>query len=320
MSERWITKADIKEAHEKCSNWGRWGPDDQIGTLNHITPQMIVEAAGLIHKGQVFPMGLPLDENGPQEGDMLKNRWNPIHTMLATGTDAYSGNQDVTGGRYADDAISLPTQCSTQWDALAHCFIDNHMYNGYDCRLVDSGGAKKNGIENTVGKMVGRGVLLDIARFKGVEALEDGYGITSEDLDGCAKAQGVEIRAGDFVIYRSGQLEERLKRGKWAGYAGGDAPGLKFETCYWIKDKDIAAICSDTWGCEVRPNESKDKILQPWHWIVIPSIGISMGEIFQVGELAADCAEDGCYEFFFVAPPLNITGGCGSPITPLAIK
>jgi kynurenine formamidase len=241
--------------------------------------------------------------------------------MLATGTDYVAGIQGLRDdGGYADDAISLPTQCSTQWDSLAHVFYKKKMYNGYDARLVDVNGAKRNGIENTVGKMIGRGVLLDIARFKGVDWLEDGYAVTPADLDDCALAQKVEVRRGDFVIVRTGQLEGRLARGSWDKYCGGDAPGLSFDTCYWLHKREVAAICCDTWGCEVRPNETAFDFIQPWHGIVIPAIGITMGEIFYVKDLAEDCARDHVYEFFFTAPPLNITGGCGSPITPLAVK
>lgn len=148
---------------------------------------------------------------------------------------------------------------------------------------------------------------------------KNGYAITDNDLDGCAKAQGVEIRKGDFVIARTGQQERCLARKDWTGYAGGDAPGYAFETCYWIRKHDIAAICSDTWGCEVRPNETREAN-QPWHWVVIPAIGISMGEIFYLKELAEDCAADRIYEFFFTAPPLHLPGGAGSPINPQAIK
>ncbi len=313
-----VNKAAIYEAADKLSNWGRWGAEDQIGTLNHIAPDDIVTAAGLIRKGKVFALGLPLDQK--LQSGLFGGRWNPIHTMLATGTDAVAGTQDETVRlRYADDAINLPLQCSTQWDALAHIFLDDKMYNGYDATLVDSTGAKKNGIEHTRNKMVGRGVLLDVARFKGQDALADGYAITNEDLDATAKAQGVEIRKGDFVIVRTGQQEACIKAGSWGTYAGGDAPGLAFETAYWIHKHDLAAICTDTWGCEVRPNETTEAN-QPWHWVVIPKIGITMGEIFYLKELAEDCAADKVYEFFFCAPPMHIPGGCGSPINPQAIK
>jgi len=313
-----VTIKDIHATAERVSNWGRWGPADEIGTLNNVKPQDIVGAAGLIRRGRVFSLGLNFDNAGPQSG-LWGNRFNPIHTMLATGVDAIAGCQDSNGLRYADDMVTMPLQCGTQWDALGHIFLDDKMWNGYDARLVDSNGASKNGIEKTKDKMVGRGVLLDVARFKGVESLEDGYGIGTEELEACAKAQRVEVRSGDFVIVRTGQMERCLKLGKWGGYAGGNAPGLRFETADWIRRTDMAAICCDTWGCEVRPNES-DEASQPWHWVVIPKIGISMGEIFYVKDLAEDCAADGVYEFFFCAPPLPITKAVGSPINPIAIK
>jgi kynurenine formamidase len=175
------------------------------------------------------------------------------------------------------------------------------------------------GIEHSKNKMVGRGVLLDIARFRGVKWMQDGESISNDELDKCAKQQNVEIRKGDFVIIRTGQMERCHEEGDWGGYAGGDAPGVKFENCYWCQDKQIAAICTDTWGVEVRPNETGDAN-QPWHWVVIPSMGLCMGEIFYLKELAQDCDDDGVYEFFFCGPPLIITGGTGSPINPQAIK
>jgi len=123
------------------------------------------------------------------------------------------------------------------------------------------------------------------------------------------------------VVYPSpGAIMDGLKAGEWGGYAGGDAPGLAFETAEWIHKKEIAAICTDTWGCEVRPNESEAGINQPWHWITIPIMGMTMGEIFYLKELAEDCAADNVYEFMFVAPAIPITGAVGSPTNPLAIK
>ncbi len=315
-----FTRNYIYQTAKELSNWGRWGTDDQIGTLNNISPEDVVEAGKLIRKGRVFALGLNLKEQ--IQSGLFGGRWNMIHQMLATGTDAAIGAQDGDGKaylRYADDAINLPCQGSTQWDALCHIFLDDKMYNGFPATDVTVQGAKKLGIEHVRDKMVGRGVLLDIARWKNQEFLQDGYAITPEDLDECASAQGVKIKKGDFVIVRTGQQERCLKTGDWTGYAGGDAPGLSFETARWIKTKDIAAICADTWGCEVRPNET-DEANQPWHWVVIPAIGISMGEIFYVKELAQDCAEDGVYEFFFSAPPLHIPGAAGSPINPQAIK
>jgi kynurenine formamidase len=314
-----VSRKAVYEAAEQLSNWGRWGADDQIGTLNYITPADLVGAAKLIRKGKAFALGIPLDRSGPQTG-LFGGRWNPIHTMLATGTDAVAGRQDQTMRlRYADDAINMPVQGATHWDSLGHVFLDEKMYNGYDARVADSGGLGKLGIEHSKNRMTGRGVLLDVARHKGVAWLEDGYGISNDDLDSTAEAQNVEIRRADFVIIRTGQMDRCLKTKAWGGYAGGDAPGVKFENCYWCQRKEIAAICSDTWGVEVRPNETTE-INQPWHWVVIPAMGLTMGEIFYLEDLAADCAADKVYEFFFCGPPLIITGGTGSPINPQAIK
>ena len=313
-----ITLKDIHAAAGRLTNWGRWGPEDEAGTLNNVSAQDIINAARLIRKGKSFSLALNFDNQGPQSG-LWGNRFNPIHTMLATGVDAAAGRQEAIGIRYADDMVTMPLQCGTQWDALGHIFFGEKMWNGYDAKLVDCNGAQKNGIEKVKDKMVGRGVLLDVARAKGVESLEDGYGISNAELDQCAAAQGVEIRKGDFVIVRTGHMERCLKSGQWGGYAGGDSPGLRFETADWIRRKDIAAICADTWGCEVRPNESTEAS-QPWHWVVIPMIGISMGEIFYLKDLAEDCAQDRVYEFFFCAPPLPITKAVGSPVNPIAIK
>jgi kynurenine formamidase len=312
-----VGRAAIAEASEKLSNWGRWGKDDQIGTLNHVAPAHIYNAAKLVKKGRVFGMGIPLDNRGPQSG-LFGGRWNPIHTMLATGTDALAGR---FGDRldYADDAINMPVQAATHWDSLGHIFYQGKTYNGHSAGRVDGGGVNVLGIEHTRDKMVGRGVLLDVARYKGVDWLQDGYGISNDELDAIAEKQGVRIEAGDFVILRTGQMERCLTEKAWGGYAGGDAPGVRFENCYWCQEKQIAAICSDTWGVEVRPNETGE-VNQPWHWVVIPAMGLTMGEMFFVKELAEDCAADGTYEFMFCGPPLVITGGTGSPINPLAIK
>ncbi|MBO6541077.1 MAG: cyclase family protein [Rhizobiaceae bacterium] len=314
----YITINDIRETAKRLSNWGRWGPEDQIGTLNLIGEEEIKYASSLVRRGKTFSLALSLKEK--IQSGLFGGRWNPIHSMLATGTDAATGRQDEPSPylRYADDAISMPCQSSTQWDALCHIFLDDKMYNGFDATLVDARGAQKLGIEHVRDRMVGRGVLLDIARYKGVEHLADGEAVDANTLDQCIAAQKVEIRKGDFVIVRTGQQERCLASGDWTGYAGGDAPGLAFDTAEWLKDKDVAGICTDTWGCEVRPNNSEAN--QPWHWVVIPALGISMGEIFYLKELAEDCDQDRVFEFLFVAPPLHLPGGAGSPINPQAIK
>jgi kynurenine formamidase len=323
MTQRKLTRQDLRDAAEKYKNWGKWGPKDEIGTLNYTRAEDIVAAARLVRKGKVISLALNFDQHGPQ-GARSKypamGRINPVHTMLRTGTDAYAGVLDHRGIRAADDMVVMPLQCGTQWDGLGHIFYENYMWNGYDCREVTSNGAQKCGIEKTKNKMVGRGVFLDVARALGKRWLEDGYAITIADLDRTAETQGVKVTRGDFVVVRTGQMEAKLEAGSWDGYPGGDAPGFGFETLEWIKRTELAALASDTWGCEVRPNESEQGINQPWHWITIPMMGMTMGEIFYVKELAEDCAADKVYEFLLVAPAIPITGAVGSPTNPLAIK
>jgi len=323
MTARKLTRQDLRDAAEKFKNWGKWGPSDELGTLNYTRAEDIVAAARLVRKGKVISLALNFDSHGPQ-GAKSKypslGRINPVHTMLRTGTDAYSGVLDHRGIRAADDMVVMPLQCGTQWDGLGHVFYENFMWNGYDCREVTSLGAQKCGIEKTKAKMVGRGVFLDVPRALGMDVLPDGHAITSEELDRTAKKQHLEVRRGDYVIVRTGQMEAKLAAGSWDGYPGGDAPGFSFETLEWIHRSEIAAIASDTWGCEVRPNETEPGINQPWHWITIPIMGITMGEIFYVADLARDCAADNVYEFLFVAPAIPITGAVGSPTNPLAIK
>src|SRR6201987_1546521 len=158
---RKLTMDDIRAAAERLKNWGRCGGDDEIGTLNFTAPEDIVAAARLVQKGRVISLALAYDARGPQGGKTnypALGRFNPIHVMTRTGTDAYSGVLDHRKIRASDDILILPLQCGTQWDGLGHIFYGDNMWNGYDCRSVTSAGAQKCGIEQTREKMVGRGV------------------------------------------------------------------------------------------------------------------------------------------------------------------
>ncbi len=311
------TNQRIQSAAKKYRNWGKWGKDDQCGTLNYITPQKIIEAARLVKKGKVISMGLPFDGDGPQTGAF--GRSNPIHTFVLTGTDAAAGAQKFPHGiGVADDAITMFLQCGTQWDALSHIYDYGKMWNGYDAGKVSSQGAELNGIEHIRDRIVSRGVLLDVARMKGVSALAPGYPITEEDLEATLKAERVKLSTGDIALVRTGQLGTCRKNG-WGTFSAGDAPGLSFETADWLYRTQLAGIASDTWGLEVRPNELPGSF-QPLHQVMIPKMGLLVGEIFDLEEIGEDCAADEVYEFMFVAPPLPITGAVGSPINPQAIK
>lgn len=298
-------------------NWGRWGPDDELGTLNHITAEKVTQAAGLVRQGKVFSLQLPLDGLGPQTGAF--GRVNAIHQMVATGTDHVEGAQDwPLGWGVADDTLFLFLQGGTQWDALAHIFHNGKMYNGYDARLVSSAGAEKNGIENHK-TVVSRGVLLDMPLVRGTEYLEPGDAITSDDLDAACEHFGVEVGTGDMVLIRTGDMARRRELPGWDGYSAGDSPGLSVLAAPWLAEREVAAIATDTWGAEVRPNEIEGSF-QPLHLVMIVNMGLFVGEIWYLDELAADCAEDGVYEFQLVAPPLVIPGAVGSPLNPQAIK
>jgi kynurenine formamidase len=301
-------------------NWGRWGPDDEIGTLNYITPRCIAEAARLVTAGKVFALGIPLQREGPQSG--TRARFNPIHTMFRDGGDQprdAAGVAEMQGYGGSDDWIVMPLQCVTQWDSLAHVFDSGKMYNGYDAALVTSSGAARNSIDKTKDKIVGRGVLLDVPRANGVPRLEAGYAITVEDLEATAAREGVEIRSGDILLVRTGFMSAYLDRGSWSHFDLDPSPGVSVYTAPWLHAKEIAAIACDNYAVEVRPSELPS-FRTPFHICAIPNMGLTLGEIFFLEELAADCAADGRYAFLLVAPPLPVTRGVGTPINPYAIK
>ncbi|HEX5730569.1 cyclase family protein [Microbacterium sp.] len=318
--DRTDPEAEISARAEAYRNWGRWGQDDVLGTLNFIEPSQRVAAAGLVRDGRVISLAQSFDTNGPQKG--WRRRTNPVHTMTDTGTDAERGNQGFPHGiGGADDVISMPLQCSTQWDGLGHIFDHGNAWNGRRAGdVVTSEGDLVTGIEHAASVIVSRGVLLDVGRHLRPDTgeLPDGYAITATDLDAAAAAQGVVIGRGDIVLVRTGQLA-RARRDGWGDYAGGPAPGLSLTTAGWLHRTEIAAIATDTWGFEVRPNEFDVPAFQPLHQVVIPNLGLTIGEMWDLESLAEVCAESGRYEFLLSAAPLPITGAVGSPINPVAI-
>jgi kynurenine formamidase len=302
---------DHRSIGARLSNWGRWGADDERGTTNLITPERLVAAAALVRTGRIFDLGIAFDDKGPQPGGV---RSNPSHLMSATGQ-----GQDLPGGfRYADDYVFMPLQAATQWDGLAHVFYDDHLYNGFPASSVTPKGAQHVAIDKQGKGIAGRGVLLDVAAHRGVPWLAAGQAITPADLDEVADRQGVSIGAGDIVIFRTGWRRMFLATGDARAFQSSQ-PGLSMACCEWLHAHDVAAVCSDNAVIEVSPAEDPTAML-PVHMVLIRDMGMTLGEIFDLEELAADCAADGVWEFFFCAPPLKVTGGVGSPINPLAIK
>ncbi|PDP87277.1 cyclase [Glycomyces fuscus] len=309
----------VAEAARAYSNWGRWGPGDVLGTVNFIDRTRRREAAGLVRLGASFSLSQRFDMNGPQKG--WRRRTNPVHTMLDTGVDAARGTQGFPHGiGGADDVVSMPLQCSTQWDGLGHIFDHGRAWNGRDAaQVVTSEGDLVTGIEHMASPVAGRGVLLDVGRVLGEDGeLPDGFAVTAEHLEATAEAHGVGVGRGDIVCVRTGQLT-RARREGWGDYAGGPAPGLSFTTAGWLHSTEIAAVATDTWGFEVRPNEFDDAF-QPLHQVAIPHIGLLIGEMWDLDALAAHCAADGVHEFFLTAAPIPFTGAVGSPVNPVAVK
>lgn len=311
---------EIRARAEAYRNWGRWGEDDVLGTLNFIDDAKRLAAASLVGTGRVVSLAQAFDTDGPQKG--WRRRTNPVHTMTDTGTDAERGSQGFPHGiGGADDVIAMPLQCSTQWDGLGHIFDRGFAWNGRRAGdVVTSDGDLVTGIEHAASAIVSRGVLLDAGRHLRPDTgeLEDGYAISAADLDAIAAAQGVEIARGDIVLVRTGQYG-RTRRDGWGDYAGGAAPGLSLTTAGWLHRNQIAAIATDTWGFEVRPNEFDAPSFQPLHQVVIPNMGLTIGEMWNLEELGEACVALGRWEFLLSAPPLPITGAVGSPINPVAI-
>jgi kynurenine formamidase len=305
----------------KYSNWGRWGEDDCRGTLNFVGPEQILRAVGTVRHGRTVSCTLPLNPSGPQRSGGLRD--NPRNIMVATGTDHVSGAQDLLpaglgpshGFGRSDDLLILPNQAGTAWDALSHIFWKGKMWNGRSAALVSCRGAAFNGIEHFAGKMVMRGVLLDLPLVMDVPNLEPGYPITAADLEAAAEREGVEIGRGDALLLRTGHM--KVRRNNWGDYVQGPAPGLSLYTIPWLHEREVAAVAADTWAVEVRPNEMG--IFNPFHIVAIPHMGLVLGEIFDFDELADVCRELGSYECLFVAPVLPITGASGSATGAIAV-
>jgi kynurenine formamidase len=305
---------DFREIGKRLSNWGRWDVDgvkDERGTTNLLTPDRIAAAARLVRDGKIFDLGIPFGKGGPQPGG---GRINPVLMLSETGED-----QDFPGAfHYADDYVFMPLQSASQWDGLAHVFYDDHLYNGFPASSVTPHGTLANSIEKQAKGIAGRGVLVDVARYRGVDWLPLGEVITPDDLDGALAAQGVELAGGDILAVRTGWRRKFLSDNDPAGFMAGE-PGLGIDCCEWLHSHDVAAVSSDNWAIEVLPGEIEGERM-PVHMVLIRDMGMTLGEILDFEELAADCAADGRYDFFLTAPPIKFRRALGSPINPLAIK
>lgn len=285
----------------KINNWGRWGDDDQRGMLNLLTPEHVLRSLGMPKQGKVYSLAVPLEADGPQFSEFHRT-WRVTHYT----------NDLTTGMGIADDVITMESHSGTHVDGLGHAWRDGLMYNGkrWD-EAVSSYGIKWGAIQN-VGWIISRGVMLDVAAYKDVQHLERGEVVTPEMMDATASKQGVEVRAGDVLLIRTGWYTIfYTDRQLWdSGEPGPDAT-----IGPWLKERDVVAIGADTAGVEVIPELPLPDGNLPFHTLALRDLGVNIIEHVDLEELARDKV----YEFLFIGAPLRLMNGTGSGVTPLAI-
>ena len=291
-----VTKADIDRWMTELSNWGRWGKDDQLGTLNLITPAKRREAAALVKEG--FSVSMAHDVLKEKAVD---NESPFLHTMLAPHDGFHMDNYSV----------SFHGMGQTHIDALCHASYQGKLYNGYPADSIGPEGCPKDSIAAVKGGIVTRGVLIDIARMKGVEYLEPGTPIYPEDLAAWEKQTGVKVSAGDAVFVRSGRWAMRAVKGPSRAF-----PGLFVSCARWLHDRGVAVLGGDA-DPEVIPSQVEG-IGAPIHLLTLVAMGMPLFDECDLEELAREAAKRKRWVFLFTAGPLAVPGGTGAPINPIA--
>jgi kynurenine formamidase len=305
---------ELQKLAAQVSNWGRWGSDDQRGTLNLITSDVVQRGAACVRSGRAFSLAIPFDASGPQwDSQNMPHRVNPeLHTH--TVNVAFTGDRrDFTT---SDDTFRMGSQAATHWDALSHVGYEHKLYNDIDDSVITAAGASKLGIEH-VGALATRGVLLDVARAHGVEHFDDAHAITGDDLEAARTLAGLDIGAGDALLVRTGQMHF-LRADDPQRYSH-PSPGLSIASIPWLREHDVSAVATDTLTFEVYPCEDP-QVFMPVHMIQLRDVGLLQGQNWALDALAEDCARDRQYDFLLVATPLPLTGAVGAPVAPTAIK
>jgi kynurenine formamidase len=302
------------------TNWGRWGPDDEVGALNFLTAEEVLRGVRHVRTGEVFPLQRLI---GDPSGDPVWPGRAPAERTQLLDESSWDGPgapRFPGGVHVADDKISAFLQGSTQYDALGHVWFGQQLWNGYDARTT-VGGLARASVEPIARRgVVGRGILLDLARFRGKESLDKGETVTHEDLQACAEQQGVAIEPRDVLVLRTNFLQRFAEDGA-AFYQGFNEPGLTYspELVAWFQEREIPNLVTDTIGNEVTRDPASGAVLT-LHCALMRNLGVAMTEMADLEELAASCAADGRYTFLYAAAPLAVHRGSGSPVNPLAIK
>jgi kynurenine formamidase len=303
-------------------NWGRWGGDDEIGCLNLLTPEDVLRGVRHVRSGKVFTLGVPIGNPG---GDPVwPGRSGATRLMTQDRSHYLAGKlQSLPGGlEYADDYITAFLQGSSQYDALGHTWYGDRIYNGYDAQTT-TGGLAKCGVDKIAKRgVVGRGVMIDMARHRGKKALDRGETFGIEDVEAAAESQGVEIEPHDNLLIRTGWLSVFYDEGSDAFY--GDQfiePGLTYspELVKWFHDREIVSLSTDTIANEVT-FEPETGIVLPLHAALMSNLGVLFSEIIWLDDLAEDCASDGQWSFLYAAAPIHVMGGTGAPVNPIVVK
>ncbi|WP_425450447.1 cyclase family protein [Virgifigura deserti] len=278
-----------------------WGPEDERGAANRLTPAKVLEAKNLIERGQVYQLGRVYQPDMPFFGERS-------YEMRILEVGPLAKNQLRAHEGYFSGELD---QVGTQFDALGHIGIGDRFFNGYHhSDLGDEHGLAHLGVEH-VGPIVSRGVLIDVAGYKGLDRLEAGYEITVADLKGALERQGTEINEGDAVLIHTGWGSHwAMDNAKYYG-AG---PGIGLEAAQFLVDEKIVVVGSDNAGVEVVPNPDPSLVF-PVHQLFLAQNGIYLLESIITEELA----QDGAYEFAFIFAPLRLKGASGSPGNPIAI-
>lgn len=301
------------------NNWGRWGDLDERGTLNFITPDAVREAASLVRLGRVINCSIPIGEGMP----VHPSRPAVAHTFSITGTDLLAGGvPGRSGGGFfgSDDYVFMPLQSATHWDGLAHSSWQDAMYNGFWIGNVGAyEGARRNSTHLLKDRIVGRGVLLDLPRFLGTDRLLPGHAISPHELDACAEHQGTTIKTGDILLVRTGELAWFYTLESTGDYFTAGHPGLSMAAVEWIHQKQIAALAMDNRSLEVEPFEQPAECMYPVHVRLIRDLGLTIGELWWLEELADACVDELRWEFMLVAAPMTVMNASGAPTSPIAV-
>jgi len=314
FSELPITKGAPEE-----SSWGVFGNDDELGCLNFLTPEGVVEAARLVQKGRVFRLDTPINYARPP----LFNRTPARHNIVSFERFGLLGHDDSLD--------NYNTQEGSQWDGLAHVGHVRHQafYNGVKQKEVKDGPGGKLSIHRWADKFVGRGILIDAFKYRSEQGrpikplASDIYSLT--DLQDALRKQGTQIKPGTILLIRTGWMQAYLKASEAEKQAMAPIAGLKScgiepsrDMVAWFWDNRLAAVGTDCPAVEPWPWDFKDE--GALHYRTLSLLGLPIGEQFVLDSLAADCAQDGRYEFMVVSAPLNLEGGIASPPNAVAIK